>query len=96
LFDLALGTLDAAQITDLSNPLIGLRLTDTAIGAFADVLGVDFASGTRFADAATAPQFGGQVPAPGGSGLILGALGFGLLRRRRKASGDRRRAATSC
>jgi len=89
LFNLALGTLDATQITDLNNPLIGLNITETAIGAFRDVLGVGFGHDTRFANAATAPEFGGgQVPAPGGLAIILGALGFGLAaRRRRKAEG---------
>lgn len=87
LFDLALGILDASQITDLSNPMIGLTITETAIGAFRDVLGVGFGHNTLFANAATAPEFSvAQVPAPGGLAMILGALGIFLAKRRRRAA----------
>ena len=82
LFNLAVGGLSAGQITDLGNPMIGLRISETAIGAFRDVLGVGFGHNTLFANAATAPQFA-QVPAPGGLALILGVLGIGATRRRR-------------
>lgn len=85
LFDFSLGNLTAAEITDLNDPRLGLRITETAIGAFRDVLGVGFGHNTLFANAATAPSFnGGQVSAPGGLAVLLGAFGFMLVNRRRK------------
>jgi hypothetical protein len=83
LFSFALDGLSAAQITDLTNPMLALNLTGVATGAIDTVFGVSLATGTQFGLAATAPEFG-SVPAPGGLALILIAFG-GLVARRRRA-----------
>ena len=78
LFSFDLATVTVAQLTDLSNPVLGLFITDGAAGALESAFGVSGLAGVQFGTAATAPVLAsGVIPEPASWALLI--TGFGLV-----------------
>ncbi len=87
LFSFNLGSVTVAELTDLSNPLLALFITEGAAGALETAFGVSGLTGAQFGRAATAPVLAaGAIPEPGTwAMLIVGFGAVGLAARRRSA-----------
>ena len=95
IFNFDLGGLSAAQITNTSEPRLGLYLTSTAVGALNSTfsLNLDPHANIKFGHAATAPELASasMVPEPASWMLmILGFAGLALVRQRTKDVRSRR------
>jgi hypothetical protein len=78
LFSFDLSTVTVAELTDLSNPLLGLFITAGAAGALETAFGVSGLEGVQFGRAATAPVLAsGVIPEPATWAMMI--LGFGLV-----------------
>ncbi len=88
LFSLDLTGLDAAAVTDLSNPQISLNFLDAASGLLEDTFGLEEGTlmGAQFGLAATAPMaMSADVSEPALFGALAGGFfGLAMYRRRRQ------------
>jgi hypothetical protein len=85
LFSFDLSTVTIEELTDLSNPLLGLFITAGAAGALETAFGVTGLEGARFGAAATAPVLA-AIPEPASWAMMIAGFGLvGLAMRRRPA-----------
>ncbi len=89
LFSFDLATVTVPQLTDLSNPILGLFITADTAGLLTSAFGVADLTGVQFGRAATAPVLAaGAIPEPATWAMMI--LGFGVVgfaMRRGRAAG---------